>query len=132
MHCPCARSARTLLLVTGSQAVSGYLTLQCHCVVLLTLPTESRVETRHQALGVVSVCFESTSGFSWGVESVGLKVVFASDQAFLWILEDPWLNCDCRHGCLFFKATCRLVWQNLDFDLFFSCWKGKVLAAMDD
>lgn len=33
----CPQECQELLLVTGSQAVSGYLTLQPHCAVLLTL-----------------------------------------------------------------------------------------------
>lgn len=82
MCCHYARSASTLLLVTSSQAVSGYPTLQRRSVVLLTLWLESRVESRHQAWSGISVCFESTPGFESGLVFVNLKLVFAPHQAF--------------------------------------------------
>lgn len=83
MCCPCFRSARMLLLVTGSQAVSGYLTLQRHsCIVnplsrghggelapglrqvpcLLWVPCRFRQRVRVQR---PEACFCTCLGFFW-------------------------------------------------------------------
>lgn len=73
-----------LLLVTSSQAVSGYLTLQRHPVVLLTLYAETWVGSWQEAQGRFCVSLNPFKVFFWGggLEFSDMYLVFAPAKNF--------------------------------------------------